>query len=901
MTVKTFERKVKQLSSEFTDIIENYDFEEYDFHSIRQTLQDYIEQTYPNYNDYFRSDYIMMLIELFSFYGEMMAYRMDMNMNEAYLSTAKDRRNIIKIADMLGYKFSRIEPSVSMNKIDICDTPGGSRLLEKKKKQGSVNDILSKTSEIVFEPISMDTATYFPYKLDYLFKTVGTDGFMNTLNNIFEKLEDFSNTDGVKIKVVHDDDFDYYERSIFVDKFQLRCSANENIFVDYAASRKMFEIQSLVYDEVLYFSTEDTKDALDYNNETLYNGVVEIGFEFVLKYDKGNNILDKNVYMYLPIIQGGSFSREIEITKPMKSFREIIYEKNIFNNKTLVRQYDENDMVIRTYYEVENLANHNYKYAYEVNNTPEGFIELVFGDGKNAEILLPAAKTQLFYRKNALNTDELYNVKNASINSLVLPFQYYDSNIEKTQIARIPLFIIGNIFNAEGGLAAESDEQIKYMARKIRSVQDRFVTGSDYETAGMLHPRVKYTSVLLRSYIGKNSSRMSNEFIDVYFDEDKNNISIHNLVDVYTEEVTDYFIYVPVAYFTESSIADKYDSIRFVETNEEYSFEIFDADALPPNEWYKYPTEIISEKSKGAVIKLCNKIITNDFKTVLEDVDKINNILPMDHSIENIEYIGNSLNTLNFKINCSEIYEIEDLYESFNKEKENILSNYTALTNDFSFGDINIVETFNGYTVSLKYKTNNITLPENDLSFVWTHYKADDIYLNPSKSNIIEIYVTGIKNDLKKQIEVYEPLSSSEINKLVTEIDKRKMISDVVQVYNSSVYKVEVAIKVYKNKSYSITNELLKAKIDVALDNFFDISNIPLGQHFYMSRMIEWLHTKVPEIQHIEMIKDENSETITPSSTIEYLGEKILFTQIVEKTQTINSVLVPQRQIEILS
>ena len=127
MTVKTFERKVKQLSSEFTDIIENYDFEEYDFHSIRQTLQDYIEQTYPNYNDYFRSDYIMMLIELFSFYGEMMAYRMDMNMNEAYLSTAKDRRNIIKIADMLGYKFSRIEPSVSMNKIDICDTPGGSR------------------------------------------------------------------------------------------------------------------------------------------------------------------------------------------------------------------------------------------------------------------------------------------------------------------------------------------------------------------------------------------------------------------------------------------------------------------------------------------------------------------------------------------------------------------------------------------------------------------------------------------------------------------------------------------------------------------------------------------------------------------------------------------------------
>jgi hypothetical protein len=52
MSVKTFEREVKKLSSEFTNLIENYDFEEYDFHSIRQTLQDYIEQTYPNYNDF---------------------------------------------------------------------------------------------------------------------------------------------------------------------------------------------------------------------------------------------------------------------------------------------------------------------------------------------------------------------------------------------------------------------------------------------------------------------------------------------------------------------------------------------------------------------------------------------------------------------------------------------------------------------------------------------------------------------------------------------------------------------------------------------------------------------------------------------------------------------------------
>jgi len=901
MAVKTFERSVKQLSSEFTNLIENYDFEEYDFHSIRQTLQNYIEQTYPNYNDYFRSDYVMMLIELFAFYGEMMAYRMDMNMNEAYLSTAKDRRNIIKIAHMLGYKHDRIEPSVSINKIDMTDTNGGSLLISKKKQQSSINDILSKTSEIVFEPIGMDSVKYFPYKIDYLFASINADDFMNTLNNIFDKLENFDKNNGIKIKKINDNNFEYYERSIFVDKFQLRCNANENVYVDYAGSRKMFEIQSLKFDSVLYFNTEDTLDALTYNGDTLYNGIVEIGIEFVLKYDKGNNILDKNVYMYLPIIQGGTFTRIISINKAIKNFKEIAYEKNIFNNRTLVRQYDENGVLLRTYNEVENLSNHSYKYAYEINNTPEGFIELVFGDGKNSEILFNAATTKLFYRKNAINSDEIFNVKNATVNSVVLPIEYYDAHVGKTQSTRLPLYILGDIFNATGGLAAETDDQIKYMARKLRSVQDRFVTASDYETAGMLHPRVKYTTVVLRTYIGKNSARMSNEFIDVYFDHSKNEINSYKLVDTYTEEVTDNYISVPSAYFTESSVADKYDIIKFVENGEEYYFDIFDVDIISSNEWFKYPSEITSKQSKGTVIRLLNKLIDSPLITILTDINRINNILPMDYTINFIDYIGSTPNTLNFNIKTEIALDLEKVKLDIVDKKENILSLYNASTNNFLFTDIIVTTNNNGYTVSLTYLSNSISIPENDLSFIWTHYKSDDMYLNPSKSNIVEIYVTGVTNDLQKQIEVYSPLTSSEINKLVQDIDTRKMISDTVQVYNSSIYEVQTAINVYKNLSYSITDELLKSKINISLDNFFNIANIPLGKHFYMSRLIEWLHTHIPEIQHIEMKLDEHLQTITPSSTIYALGDRILFTQIVEKSVVVDDVLIPQRQIEIFS
>ncbi len=899
MAIKTFEREVKKLSSEFTNLIENYNFEEYDFHSIRQTLQDYIEQTYPNYNDYFRSDYVMMLIELFAFYGEMMAYRVDMNMNEAYLSTAKDRRNIIKIADMLGYKYDRIEPSVSIAKINITNDVGGSFLLTKVKKHNTIDDILSKSSEITFELAESETAKYHQYKLDYLLKNVTAEDFMNTLNNVFTKLKDYNYNDNIKTKRVFEDTFEYYERSIFVDKFQMGFTPNSNIYVTYAGSTKMFELQNLKFDNVLYFNTENTVDALTYDVNNLYSNIVELGFEFVLKYDKGGNIIDKNVYMYIPIVQGGTFTREINFTKTVKGFKTIAFEKNIFNNPTLVRQYDTNNNIIRTYYQVDNLNNHTYKYAYEVNNTPEGHLELIFGDGKNSEVLLPATKTLLFYRKNESNSDELFNVKNADLPTISLLIEYYDNHINKTQKMSLPIYMLYK-FSADGGLSAESNEEIKYMARKLRSVQDRFVTAADYETAGMLHPRVKYSTVILRTYIGKNSARMSNEFLDVYFDSLKNPIDTFQSIEPTTNKIIDTFIIASTAYFTESSVNDMYDYITFNETKDAYYFEIFDVSTITPNEWFKYPEKIVSEKSKGTVLKITNAVITSEIIEEIVNISNINNILPLEHSITAVTFSGCTPKNINLKLSVSTQLDRLVVENSIDQEKEHILKSFNKLFLDYNIANVKLISISDGYSLSLTYTTKAIRLPEKDLSFVWTHYKSDDLYINPSKSNIVEIYVTGVKKDLKKNISSYEALTSSEINKLISDINTRKMISDIVQVYNSSVYTVEIAIKVYKNTNTNITNELLRSKIDKEIDKFFDIVNIPLGKHFHMSKLIEWLHRNIPEIQHIEMLVDEKGDNITPSSTLNTLGERIVYTQIVEKKQEINNNYSSVRRISII-
>lgn len=896
MAVKTFEREVKKLSTEFTNLIENYDFEEYDFHSIRQTLQDYIEQTYPNYNDYFRSDYVMMLIELFAFYGEMMAYRMDVNMNEAYLSTAKERKNIVKIADMLGYKYDRIEPAEAINKIDMSNNDtGGSGFLNKIKNQGTVNDILSKTSAITFEPSVSTMSTYYPYKLDFLLANVTAEDFMNTLNNIFEKLEDFTNTKDIKTKKILVDNFEYYERSIFVDKFLMRFDANTNIGVDYMRDTKTFEIQSLKYDPVLYFNTELTEDALTYDSSTLYNEQVSLGFEIVLRYDKGNNIIDKNVYMYVPTIQGGTFTRPIDIPKAIKNFKMTAYEKNIFNCPTMVRQFDAQGDVVRTYYEVDNLANHTYKYAYEVNNTQDGHIELNFGDGKNSEILLQADTTLLYYRKNMNNTDEIMNIINGELSFINLPISYFDSHVGQTQTTSLSLELPEN-FTAKNGLEAESDDQIKYMARKLRSIQDRFVTATDYETAGMLHPRVKYTTVVLRSYIGKNSPRLSNEFLDIYVDAHKNNISLFNLVGTNKQ-----FIITDNAYFTEASVVGEQDSIKFVDSSFSYFFDIFDYQTVSPNNWFKYSEEMIQSKNKGTIIELTNRRLE---ETTLDDkfvVSVMNGILPLEYNILDFYCKKVSSTSIYFEMDMNNIVVFDDVEENINKFSSKILDKMNDLITDISFTELMIAE-INDKKLSLnvKYTTNDFFIPD-ELSYIWTHYKSDDIYINPSKSNIIEIYVTGIKKDLKKAISVYEPLTSSEINKLVRDIEDRKMISDVVQVYNAGIYEIEIALRVFKLQSSSITDDLLRSKVNTVIDEFFDIENIPLGKHFHFSKLIEWIHTRVPEVQHLEVIEDDNGNVITPTSTVDILSDKIIFTQIIEKMQEINGKTVPTRTIDVVS
>jgi hypothetical protein len=881
--IKTFEREVKKLAGEFKNYIEEYNFKQYDFYSIRQTLLDMIKDKYPDYNNYVESDYVQMLLDLFAYYGEMMAYRMDVNLNEAFLGTATERENIIKIAHTLGYNYRRIIPAKTIFKIDMTEKEAN--LIRKISSGSSIESLINESNEITFELVKSSINNYYPYKLDYLFKEINGISFLNVVNNVFEKLEDFNINDNIKTyrKVINGTE--YNVRSYIISDILTRIEPNSNIYVTYFGEDKMMEIQSLVYDKQAYLTSNNIEDAFDYDQNRLYDFNPIISFECELIYDDGGNIIDKNLYMLMIVVQGGSFTYQIQdYFKEIPNYEFTLSEPNIFQDSIVVRCFDVDGNLMYEYKQVEDITNTNEKYAFEVVNTPEGFVKLLFGDGKKTNMLKPTHKILVYYRKNPQNTDEIFNFTNIPFETINFYCEYFDKNLEKSDTYPFAIPFNKSI-TIYGGMPEETDDEIKRIANKIRVIANRFVTSEDYKYAGLLHPKVKYTGVKLRDYIGRNRSRINSNFIDVYFDKNKLKIEIFNLYNIYNNEHIGIFMYVPDAEFTLNSI-DKDDYIKFVSNGEEYYFEIFDIEKVPIQDYISYPSNFIDVKNKGKIIEIKNRKIDNEkFNKHINKEIFFVNILKI-KEISNVSDVKFNFRKKELSIIIDANVDVENLdkkllIELLNEYFDSIdLSEFDLKIKIKDFITIKKINE-NEYQIDLIYET-NINYDENDLSFVWTHYISDDIYINPSKSNIIEIYVVGYERDLINNVDRYVKLTPFELNVLKKRIEERKMVTDVVYVYNSKVYEIKIALKIRKKRTAYISNDVLYMNINKTIDKFFDLNNLQLGKHFYASQLIEKIHNDNPEVESVELLTDENGKTITPVSTLDIIGDEIVVTQIVE-------------------
>lgn len=87
------------------DVTRNVNYLSGDFSQFRQNLINYAKTYFPNvYNDFNESDPGMMFIEMSAYVGDVLNYYINDQLKEMLLSHARERRNIVNIAQTLGYK-----------------------------------------------------------------------------------------------------------------------------------------------------------------------------------------------------------------------------------------------------------------------------------------------------------------------------------------------------------------------------------------------------------------------------------------------------------------------------------------------------------------------------------------------------------------------------------------------------------------------------------------------------------------------------------------------------------------------------------------------------------------------------------------------------------------------------
>ena len=90
----------------------NVEYLNKDFGQIKNSLVRYAKSYFPNtYKDFNETSPGMMLLEMSAYVGDVMSFYIDQQYREMLLPLAEERRNIINMAKMFGYKVKPIVPA----------------------------------------------------------------------------------------------------------------------------------------------------------------------------------------------------------------------------------------------------------------------------------------------------------------------------------------------------------------------------------------------------------------------------------------------------------------------------------------------------------------------------------------------------------------------------------------------------------------------------------------------------------------------------------------------------------------------------------------------------------------------------------------------------------------------
>ena len=149
-------------------------------------------------------------------------------------------------------------------------------------------------------------------------------------------------------------------------------------------------------------------------------------------------------------------------------------------------------------------------------------------------------------------------------------------------------------------------------------------------------------------------------------------------------------------------------------------------------------------------------------------------------------------------------------------------------------------------------------------SFRWDHYADADKRIDPSTSNIVDVYV--LTTDYVRNVQRWAdngftgftpvPANSYELKSVMSSITEKSMLSDHVS-YIPVKFKYlfgeyadaesQAVFKVVKKPGTSYTDSEIKSVVSSTVNEYFAIDNWDFGETFYFSELAAYLHSRLPE------------------------------------------------------
>ena len=426
-------------AEDFTVIYESYinaNFQAFDYDTIRTAMVDYVRNNYPeNYNDWVESAEFVSLLDVVAQFGHNLAYRVDINARNNFLSTAERQESVYKLAEFLGYQPRRNVPAY-----------------------GEMKVVSVKTNEAV---IGSDGTSLGGTEIKYEVSNnvSNLDDFITVVNSVMQNSNQYgSPKKSVVINNIATEFYDFNNTPNQI-KFDVQGAVS--------GTQSTFNIISSDYDNVTKTFKEKSPDP-----------VASFGIYFK---NDGKGINSVNTGFFFGLKQGTLQYNDFGIDTPIDNASYDITTTNVNNSDVWVQNINSTGNVVKEWTKVIDV-NSNVIYnnlaqgerdIFSVKTRKDNQISVVFPDRVFGNI--PKDTIRVWYRTSANST---YVLRPDDLTSKRVQINYtgIDGN---TYTAVFGVQLKQSVSTASSN---ETIDEIRENAPKNYASQNRMITASDYNT-----------------------------------------------------------------------------------------------------------------------------------------------------------------------------------------------------------------------------------------------------------------------------------------------------------------------------------------------------------------------------------------------------------------------------------